>query len=187
MTTLTSAKLVLPVSERDHIRGSANAPVTLVEYGDFECPYCGAAYGILEELRQRVGELFRLVYRHFPLTQIHPHAEPAAETAEAAGVKGRFWSMHDILFTHQQAVELPRLIEYGTQLGLDAAWLVEVLRARSFLERIREDFVSGVRSGVSGTPTFFLEGLRYEQPVNLPSLEHAIQETAKRKLGATAS
>src|SRR5258708_26214322 len=127
MTTFGHARLVVPVSESDHILGPPTAPVTLVEYGDFECPHCGAAHLVLTTLKRRMGDDFRLVFRHFPLAQMHPNAEPAAETAEAAGTKGQFWKMHYILFSNQQHLEPASLIRYGEQAGLDPDWLSDAL------------------------------------------------------------
>src|SRR5258708_882101 len=108
--THASPKLTIPISGRDHILGPANAPVTLLEYGDYECPYCGAAYPVVEELRRRLENILQFAYRHFPLSQIHPHAQIAAEAAEGAGTQGKFWAMHDALFTHQDALDVNHLI-----------------------------------------------------------------------------
>jgi protein-disulfide isomerase len=171
--------LTVPVSERDHVQGPAHAAVTLVEYGDFECPHCGRAHSVLEELREERGDEFRLVYRHFPLTQAHPFAEIAAEASEAAGTQGRFWEMHDMLFTHQQALDSPHLVRYAAEIGANATLVAEALAARTFRNRVAEDFMSGVRSGVNGTPTFFLQGVRYDGLVDVESLSAAIKEAAQ--------
>src|SRR3954471_13029704 len=166
--------LSMPVSEsRDHIQGPRSAPVTLVEYGDFECPYCGEAYGILQELHARVGEQVRLVFRNFPLTQVHPHAERAAEAAEAAAAHGRFWPAHDMLYEHQDALEDDDLIAYAAQLGLDLDRFQIDLAQGTYADRVREDFMSGVRSGVNGTPTFFVNGRRHDGSWDLRSLTAA--------------
>lgn len=170
MTTHTAPSLTLAVSGRDHILGPADAPVTLVEYGDFECPHCGAAYPIVEELRRLRGDDLRFVYRNFPLTQIHTHAELAAEAAEAAAAQDRFWEMHHTLFTHQNALDSAHLVRYAGQIGIDSAQFTEALATHRFAERVREDFMSGVRSGVNGTPTFFINGLRHDGPFDLGSL-----------------
>src|SRR5579863_1934920 len=145
-------KLTLPVTDRDHIQGTEKAMVTLVEYGDYQCPHCGRAYPIVEELRRVFGDRLRFVFRNFPLTQVHDHAEAAAEAAEAAGAQGRFWEMHHALFTHQNALDAAHLVHYAGQLGLDEQQLTQALRAHTFQGRVREDFMSGVRSGVNGTP-----------------------------------
>lgn len=169
-------RLTLPVGERDHIQGPVNARVTLVEYGDFECPHCGRAHQVLEALRERQGDQYRLVFRHFPLKQIHPHAEPAAEASEAAGKRGQFWQMHDILFTHQPALNNLHLVQYAGELGIDTEWFVEALALHAFKDRVAEDFMSGVRSGVNGTPTLFLQGTRYNGSVDVESLSSAIDD-----------
>jgi len=176
------AKLAVPISEeRDHVRGPRAAPVTLVEYGDYECPYCGQAYYVLKELEIRAGNLMRFVFRNFPLTTIHPHAERAAEAAEAAGAQGKFWEMHDLLFENQQALEGQDLLEYATMVGLDIPRFVREMREGRYLNRIREDFLSGARSGVNGTPTFFINGFRHDGSWDLVSLMTAIEEAAGGK------
>jgi len=173
------ARLVLPVSEeRDHIRGPLEAPVTLVEYGDYECHICGNEYYVVKELEQRSGNLMRFVFRNFPLTTIHPHAERAAEAAEAAGTQGKFWEMHDCLFENQKSLEDEDLLECGVLAGLDIHRFAHEIREGRYLNRIREDFLSGVRSGVNGTPTFFINGERHDGLSDLVSLMTAIEEAA---------
>lgn len=154
--------LIPPLRPRDHTQGSSQAPITLVEYGDFECPHCGAAYPIVKAIQQAMGPKLLFAYRHFPLTRIHPHADHAAEMAEAAGEHGKFWDMHDLLFENQNALEDDQLIGYAETVGIDPAWARAALADQRFQPRVREDFASGVRSGVNGTPTFFINGLRYE-------------------------
>jgi protein-disulfide isomerase len=167
--------LTLAVSdERDHIRGPRTAPVTLVEYGDFECPHCGQAHGVLNELLGQMGDEFRLVFRNFPLTQVHPHAERAAEAAEAAGAQGRFWEMHDALFENQDALEDESLFSYAQDLDLDLVAFERDVVGGVYTPRVREDFMSGVRSGVNGTPTFFINGQRHNGPWDVESLGTAI-------------
>jgi protein-disulfide isomerase len=178
MRTYFAPKLILPVSKRDHIRGPATAPVTLLEYGDYECPYCGAAYPIVEEVRGQLGDELRFVFRHFPLAEMHPHAEHAAEAAEAAGAEGKFWEMHDTLYTHQAALDGRHLVQYATSLGIPAPVVQEALQGHTYLPRIREDFLSGVRSGVNGTPTFFINGVRYDGSYDLETLLTAIADAA---------
>jgi protein-disulfide isomerase len=174
------AKLAVPISEeRDHVRGPRAAPVTLVEYGDYECPYCGQAYNVVKELEIRAGNLMRFVFRNFPLTTIHPHAERAAEAAEAAGAQGKFWEMHDLLFENQQALEDEDLLEYAALVGLDIPRFVREMREGRYLNRIREDFLSGARSGVNGTPTLFINGLRHDGPRDLATLMAAIENAAR--------
>jgi len=175
-----ASMLVLPVSEkRDHIFGPPNAAVTLVEYGDFECPHCGAAHLVLKELIEQLGDHFRLVFRHFPLAQIHPRAELAAEAAEAAGAQGHFWEMHDALFENQDALEEGDLVGYAEKLGLKVPRFIRELAEHTYLNRVREDFGSGVRSGVNGTPTFFLDGRRHDGGWDLESLAAAITAEAE--------
>ena len=141
--------------------GRETAPLTLLEYGDYECPYCGAAHPSVKQVLQVLGDDLVFAYRHFPLTQIHPHAGGAAEAAEAAGVQGRFWPYHDLLFEHQDRLSTRDLVGYAEQLGLDVERFVSDLKQHKYAPRVREDFVSGVRSGVNGTPTFFANGLRH--------------------------
>jgi protein-disulfide isomerase len=155
-------RLTVPVSERDHVLGPATAPVTLVEYGDYECPYCGAAHRSLEQVLGVMGNDLRFAFRHFPLSQIHPHAYQGAEAAEAAGAQGRFWEMHDLQFANQDRLGLRDLIGYAGALDLDLERFVTDLRGHAYAGRLREDFLSGVRSGVNGTPTFFVNGIRHD-------------------------
>jgi protein-disulfide isomerase len=157
------AQLSLPVSERDHIQGADDARVTLVEYGDYECPYCGQAYPIVQAIQKKMGDRLRFVFRNFPLAQLHPHAQNAAEAAEIAGAQGKFWEMHDHLFENQRSLWDNRLKEYAATLGLDTDRFAQDLEAHTYADRVREDFLSGVRSGVNGTPTFFINGVRYEE------------------------
>jgi len=173
--------LTLPVGARDHAQGPAAATVTLVEYGDYECPYCGRAYPIVKELQQRMGDKMRFVFRNFPLSEIHPHAAQAAQAAEAAGEQGKFWEMHDLLFENQNALGLVHLAAYGERLGMDPAALTEALQRNAFEERVREDFMSGVRSGVNGTPTFFINGTRHDGPWDLPFLIAAVETAARHR------
>src|SRR5579862_7735455 len=168
------AVLTMPVGARDHIQGAAQATLTLVEYGDYECPHCGRAYPIVKEVQERMGAALRFVFRNFPLTEAHPHAEHAAEAAEAAAAQGRFWEMHDMLYEHQDALEDEDLVRYAKSLHLDVTRFVKEMEAGAYLERVRADFSSGVRSGVNGTPTFFINGARHDGPFDLASLLAAI-------------
>jgi protein-disulfide isomerase len=173
------ARLVLSVSEPYHSQGLANAPVTLVEYGDFECPYCGEAYPIVQEVQRRLGERLRFVFRNFPLTQVHPHAEHAAEAAEAAAAQANFWPMHDTIFEHQRHLEDGDLMHYARDLGLDTGAFEAEMAACAHSGRVREDFLSGVRSGVNGTPTFFINGLRHDDAYNLDTLLAAVEHAER--------
>jgi protein-disulfide isomerase len=173
------AVLTLPVSPaRDHIRGPLDAPVTLVEYGDYECPYCGAAHGIVNAVQARMANRLCFVYRHFPLTTLHPHAQLAAEAAEAAGAQKEFWAMHDVLFENQQQLDPPYLLAYAEALGLDTGRFSAELAEHVHAPKVREDFMSGVRSGVNGTPTFFINGVRHDGSWDAPALLAALQRAA---------
>jgi protein-disulfide isomerase len=178
-TTEWEAALSLPVTEdRDHIEGPAEAAVTLVEYGDYECPYCGAAYPIIKEVQARMGERLRFVFRNFPITTSHPHAEQAAEAAEAAAGQGRFWQMHDLLFENQRRLADQDLHAYAENLGLDVGLFDEELAEHAHAERVREDFMSGVRSGVNGTPTFYINGVRHDDSYEVETLLAALERAA---------
>ena len=155
-------QLVPPVSERDHATGDPNAPVTLVEYGDYECPHCGLAYPIVKSIQRRLGKKLRFVFRNFPLAEAHPHSRHAAEAAEAAAEHGKFWEMHDALFENQDRLEDEDLMRIARSLRLDPARLATALEEGTFTARVREDFRHGIRSGVNGTPTFFVNGERYD-------------------------
>jgi protein-disulfide isomerase len=168
--------LTVPVSERDHVRGPSTAPLTMLEYGDYECPYCGAAHPIVKQVERLLEGDLRFAYRHFPLSGIHPHAYQAAEAAEAAGAQGRFWEMHDLLFEHQDRLGTQDLFGYAEALGLDLARFTRELESHAHAPRLREDFLSGVRSGVNGTPTFFINGVRHNGGYDLPTLVEALRE-----------
>ena len=167
-----------PVSDADHRSGPDDAPVTLVEYGDFECPSCGAAYPNVEAVRQKMGARLRFVFRHFPLTQMHPHALHAAEAAEAAGAQDKFWPMHSMLFEHQDALEDEDLAGYAKALHLDVKRFMSELASEAHVKRIRADIGSGVRSGVNGTPTFFINGVRYDGSWDAADLLAAVEAAA---------
>jgi protein-disulfide isomerase len=154
--------LTLPVGPRDHAQGPQSAPVTLVEYGDYECPHCGRAYPIVKAVQKRLGARLRFVFRNFPLTEVHPHAENAALAAEAAGELGKFWEMHDVLFENQESLKPADLLSYAEGIRLDAGEFSTAFKSHAHVERVREDFMSGVRSGVNGTPTFFISGVRFD-------------------------
>ena len=171
MSTTWHPELTLPVSEdRDHVQGPADAAVTLLEYGDYECPYCGAAYPIIKEVQARLGESLRFVFRNFPISTSHPHAEQAAEAAEAAAAQGKFWEMHDLLYENQARLRDDDLHGYAEQLELDAERFDRELADNVHAQRVHEDFMSGVRSGVNGTPTFYVNGARHDGPYDLETL-----------------
>jgi protein-disulfide isomerase len=175
-----SKMLTLPVGPRDHIIGPADAPVTVVEYGDYECPFCGQAHKIVAELIYRMPRTMRYVYRHFPLATVHPHAQQAAEAAEAAGAQRKFWEMHNMLFTNQDSLDLQSLTRYAGLLGLDLARFSNELAQRVHAPRVREDFLSGARSGVNGTPTFFINGARHNRGYDLRTLSSVIQAASRQ-------
>jgi protein-disulfide isomerase len=169
------AVLKVPARQNDHAWGEENAPVTLVEYGDYECPHCGRANPIVKNLCQHFGSQLRLVYRHFPLTQIHPFAEGAAETAEFAGTHGKFWQMHDLLFESQSRFSVPLFFELAKLLKLSTSALRATLEKGEYTPKVREDFLGGIRSGVNGTPTFFINGHRHNGLFEFDDLAGAIQ------------
>jgi protein-disulfide isomerase len=178
-TTQWGAALTLPVSEdRDHIQGPTEAAVTLVEYGDYECPYCGAAYPIIKEVQFRMGERLRFVFRNFPIATSHPHAEQAAETAEAAATQGKFWQMHDLLYENQKRLRDPDLRGYAERLALDVERFDKELAEHVHAARVREDFMSGVRSGVNGTPTFYINGARHDDSYDFETMLAALERAA---------
>ena len=168
--------LTMPVSEdRDHVQGPADAPLTMVEYGDYECPYCGAAYSIVKRVQRQMGDRLRFAFRNFPITTSHPHAEAAAEAAEAAGAQGRFWEMHDRLYENQARLSRPDLRSHAQAIGLDLGRFDDDLADHVHADRVREDFMSGVRSGVNGTPTFFINGVRHDGPFDIATLLGALE------------
>lgn len=161
--------LRIPVGADDHVQGPLDAPIVLVEYGDFQCPYCGEAYPELKAVQAEMGDSLCFVFRHFPLVNAHPHAERAAEFAEAAGTLGRFWEMHDVLYENQSALDDRSLVGYASELGFDRALIESALRG-DYAARVRRDFDGGVRSGVNGTPCLFINGRRYDGPRDAQTL-----------------
>jgi protein-disulfide isomerase len=166
--------LTLPDPERDHISGSSDGSIKLLEYGDYECPFCADAHAMVKEIQRQLGDDLLFAFRNFPLANIHPHAEHAAEAAEAAGDQGNFWGMHDLLFENQSALEDEDLGAHASQLGLDAIRLIQEVAAGVYAPRIREDFKSGVRAGVNGTPTLFINGERYDGALDVKHLLNAL-------------
>ena len=162
---MSDGVLSRPVGPDDHKRGPDGAPITLVEYGDYECPHCGRAHRVVKHLERTLGDKLQYVFRNFPLQQAHPRAEPAAEAAESVAVRGgdtSFWKMHDLLFEHQGALEDEDLLGYATAAGADDQGVAEDLAGGALATRVHDDFRTGVRSGVNGTPTFFVNGRRYD-------------------------
>jgi protein-disulfide isomerase len=176
----TSHVLSVPASARDHVMGSLDAPVVLVEYGDYECPHCGAAHVAVKEVQRRLGEDLAFAFRNFPITGAHPHALRAAEAAEAAGVQALFWPMHDRLFEHQQMLDDASLVRHAVAVGVaDVERFVADLEEHRHLARIRDDLSSGARSGVNGTPTFFINNVRHEGGYDPESLMTALALAAQ--------
>lgn len=171
-----TAKLTVPVNEGDHALGPDDAPITLVEYGDLECPYCRQVSPVIRELRRRMGGRVRYVFRHFPIRSSHTHAQLAAEAAEAAGAQGKFWEMQESLLQHQDQLDLSHILEYASELDLDIEQVKRDLEEHTYAERVRDDFHGGVRSGVNGTPSFFINGTRYDGAWDLESLIDAIEK-----------
>jgi protein-disulfide isomerase len=156
------AVLRVPITAKDHIQGENNAPITLVEYGDYECPFCGQAYYVVKNVQQHYGRQLRFVFRNFPLTEIHPHAKSAAVTAEYAGAHRKFWEMHDGLYENQSRLSIPLYVELAELMNLLAAGLTKALTSHEYAALIHNDLLGGVRSGVNGTPTFFINNVRHD-------------------------
>src|ERR671911_1590423 len=176
MTRRWESDSLEPVGTRDHARGPMDAPVTLVKYGDYECPYCGEAHPVLKELLERVGEQVRFVFRLFPLDTVHPRARRAAQAAEAAASQGRFWEMHDLLYERQDELSEEDLLRYAAELGLDLRRFEVDLTNDHHAWRIEEDRLGGDRAGVRGTPTLFVNGVRYTGTLDLEGLLAAVEE-----------
>ena len=171
--------LKLPDPERDHFQGTIDAPIALLEYGDYECPFCGEVQPIVREIQRRLGDDLCFAFRHFPLTNVHPHAEHAAEAAEACGEQGAFWPMHETLFANQDTLDDESLAQYAAALGLDETRVLQEVILDAHAHRIREDFRSGVRAGVNGTPCFFINGQRYDGARALEPLLAAVSEPVR--------
>jgi protein-disulfide isomerase len=174
-------ELVPPVGERNRVRGPQDAPVTLVEFGDYDCPYTVRAHAVVGGLRRRLGDRLRFVFRAFPLTRIHAHAQAAAEAAEAAAAQGRFWEMHDRLFEAHRRLEKADLKRYAGEVGLDVERFERETEEHAHAGRVREDLRSGLRSGVRGTPTFFINGVRHDGSHNFEALLAALEAAGEAK------
>lgn len=177
------ARLVAPVTDDDFARGPADAPVTLVVYGDFECPFCGALHSTVAQLRDQFGDALRVVFRHFPMGTMHPHARSAAKAAEAAALQDRaaFWELHDLMYANQGALTDSDLVGYAERIGLDVERFRADFGSEEVDQRIQEDFISGARSGVNGTPTIFVEGERYDGPHTVQMLGAAIAQRLRSR------
>jgi protein-disulfide isomerase len=170
LRSIPTSKLTLPDADHDHIQGPTDAPFLLLEYGDYECPHCGEAYPIVRAVQKQLGNRLCFAFRNFPLTTIHPYAAHAAEAAEAAGAQGRFWEMHDLLFENQDALADESLAQYASAVGTDAGRVISEILTGVHTERVREDFRYGSRAGVNGTPTFFINGARYDGEIQADRL-----------------
>jgi protein-disulfide isomerase len=169
------SELRFPINDRDHVIGPDDAPVTLVEYGDYQCPHCQAAWPQVELVLRHFGRDLRYAYRHFPISTIHPLAKPAAETAEFAGANGLFWEMHALIFANGHQLSGPTLVALANQLGLDVRQLQDALEQGTYAPKVEADFIGGVRSGVNGTPTFFINGQRHDGGYDAMTLSAAIE------------
>lgn len=183
---MSGGRLTPPVQAEDHVQGGAHANVTLVEYGDYECPHCGRAYPIVKRVQEQLGSRMRFVFRNFPLAEAHPHAEHAAEAAESVGKHGgpeAYWIMHDLIFEHQQdgpaTLGDSGLARLAGMAGVPAETVLADLKSAQFKDRVRDDFMSGVLSGVNGTPTFFINGTRYDGSWDEEMLLAALTAAAK--------
>jgi protein-disulfide isomerase len=185
-TTQWNATLTMPVlPERDHLRGPASASVMLVEYGDYECPYCRAAHAVVNSIQTQLQSRLSFVFRHFPLTTVHPHAQAAAEAAEAAGSQHKFWQMHDTLFATDAPLTSNLFIAAAAALGLDMSSFHSELTRHVHVPHIREDFMTGVRSGVNGTPTFYINAVRYDGAWDFPALTGALNRAMAPPIGVS--
>jgi protein-disulfide isomerase len=171
----TTTTLSPPVSDRDHIEGRASARLTLVEFGDYQCPYCGAAYPVVKQIQKDLGSKLRFVFRNFPLTQAHPYAMVAAEAAEAAALQGKFWEMHDIIYENQDQLDPSIRLAWAQQLGLNVNEFGRAIKEGLITERINEDRKSGIHSGVNGTPCFFINGVRFDGAADYEQLSEALE------------
>jgi protein-disulfide isomerase len=167
-----------PIAEVDHVQGPADAPLEVIEYGDYQCPHCAKVHPIMRDLLARYGPRARFAFRHFPLVKLHPKARLAAEAAEAAAAEGKFWEMHDLLYTHQDALEPADLLKYAEQLGMDLGRFRRDLEAHAYAARIQRDLAGGVRSGVNRTPSFVINGRRHDGGYSVEELAAALDAAA---------
>ena len=172
----TAEITTVPLAGHDHVQGPIDAPFALVEYGDYQCPYCGAAYPMIKAIQKHLGNKLCFAFRNFPLATMHEYAQHAAEAAEAAGAQGKFWEMHDTLFENQNALDDEDLAGYAAEIGLDAKRLIGEVLSGAYTKRVREDFRGGARNGVNGTPTFFVNGVRYDGEPTAEGIMAALTE-----------
>jgi protein-disulfide isomerase len=173
MSSADLSRLLLPIRPEDHVYGAETAEITLVEYGDYECPECGRLFHAIHRLQESSPDRLRIAFRHYPLSGIHPHALLASEAAEAAGEQRMFWEMHELLFRNQDRLDRKHLVGYAEQLQLDVKRFVHELKTSVYADRVREDFRRGVQNGVYGTPGLFVNGIRYGGPYDDQSILHA--------------
>lgn len=166
-----------PISEKDHMQGDANAAIVLVEYGDYQCPHCGRAYPIIKRLQEELGSNLKFIFRNFPLKNIHPEATIAAIASEAAAIQGLFWEMHDIIFENQDSLDMDSLVAYAGELGMDIDRFINDMENSLLAKKVEDDFESGIRSGVNATPTFFINGVKYNNGWEGERLLAFIKET----------
>ncbi|MGC4038481.1 MAG: thioredoxin domain-containing protein [Chitinophagaceae bacterium] len=166
--------LYIPVNRSDQKEGKNDAPVILVEYGDYQCPHCGAAYPIIKKIERHFAGQLEFVFRNFPLAEIHPYAMEAACAAEAAGLQQQFWPMHDLIFENQPMLSPQQLLNFGRVIGIDIQRLMHDMRSAAIIKKVENDFEGGLKSGVNGTPTFFINGKRYNGYADFEPLKKAI-------------
>ena len=172
------AALTPPISPRDHSKGSEDAPITLVEYADYQCPYCGMAHPVIKRLQKSLGKRLRFIFRNFPLTRSHPYALIAAQAAEAAALEGKFWEMHDLIFENQEDLQPEALPAWARQIGLEESKFAKGFTDSKVKARIEEDYTSGLESGVDGTPSFFINGIKFDGEADFDSLRSALLQAA---------
>jgi protein-disulfide isomerase len=177
--TTDSGELSAPVATGDHVRGALEAPIQLVEYGDYECPHCGRAYWVIRQLQEKLGDQLAFIFRNFPVTAVHPRADSVAQALEAAEAQGYFWEMHDRFYEHQHELEGLDLTGHAERVGLDIAQWKRDMKDARFRDRVREDVATGLLSGVTGTPTFFINGIRYDGPYDFDSMLVALESALR--------
>lgn len=175
--------LSVAVGKSDHAQGPENAPVILVEYGDYQCPYCADVHSMIQSLAKTMGANLRFVFRHMPLNDVHPYAQYAAEAAEAAGAQGKFWEMHDAIYDHQSDLDSDLMHTLALTLNLDMPRFEADMEARRYRPRVKRDFMGAMRSGVAATPTFFINGERYDGNLQQRELLTALQRTLAASAG----
>jgi protein-disulfide isomerase len=178
---MSDQRLAPPITDKDHVLGDDSALVTLIEYGDFECPFCGAAYPVLKRVQERLGDRLQFVFRPFPISESHPHAEHAAEAAESVADRAgnaAFWMMHDLMFEHQSRLDDASLARYAEKAGADGQDVLSDLSEQRFQRVVRDSFMKGVRAGVNGTPTLFIDRIRYDGPRDEETLVAALELVA---------